>query len=113
MVPTSADGTLTPTATTRFQRHIQHLLDYTYMKSPLISKGGASMETMAEQTYRKSSLGKSPTAAQRLVEQTYRKSSLGKSQSMKNLVKYTYHTPPVGNLSRITRIIHSAGFGPH
>jgi hypothetical protein len=87
-----SDGNLAQAGITRYQKHIQHLLDYTYMKS---------------------SLGKNPTAAQTMVEQTYTKSSLGKSQSMKNLVKYTYHTLPVGNLSRTTRIIQSAGFGPH
>jgi hypothetical protein len=139
MVPAMADGNLTQAGITRYQRHIQHLLDYTYMKSPLLSKGGASIETMAEQTYQKSPLGKSPTSSQRLVEQTYHQTSLGKNpQAYQRLVNQTYqktssgnfsrqtqinraakaaqshyNSPPLGNLSRTTRLIQSAGFGPH
>jgi hypothetical protein len=98
MAPTFADGNATPTAITRYQRHIQHLLDY---------------------TYRKSSLGKNPTSAQRLVEQNYRKTSSGNfSRTTRTIqaaraAKTHYNTPAFGNLSRTARIIQAAGFGPH
>jgi hypothetical protein len=118
MYPTTADGIATPTAITRYQKHIQHLLDYTYMKSSL-GKNPTSAQRLVEQTYHQSSLGKNPQAYQRLVDQTYHKTSSGNFSRMTQTIKAAkaaqahYNSPPLGNLSRTTRLIQASGFGPH
>jgi hypothetical protein len=74
---------------------------------------------MAEQTYHQTSLGKNPQAYQRLVDQTYHKTSSGNFSRMTQTIKAAkaaqahYNSPPLGNLSRTTRLIQASGFGPH